>query len=273
LGTARASGIVSAAGTGTTPSALKLMAMTKLKISIVGVVLVAGLATLLVVQQQTQVKLREENESLRQQAGQWAQSSAENERLSNLVAQASSSVANDQLHELLRLRGQVGMLRDQTNELRKLREENRRLRASLGKAAQEPLQPETDPAAKEPTLKAKISDAKELMLAFRIHANENQGQFPTNFDQVTKTWSAANGRPFLTGTNQFDIVYAGSLHEITDPGSVIVIRDKQAWQASDGSWYKVYGFADGSSQAHKALDGNFDAFEKQHVFLPPSADQ
>jgi hypothetical protein len=249
------------------------MAMTKLKISIVGVVLVAGLATLLVVQQQTQAKLREENESLRQQAGQWPRLSAENERLSNLVAEARSSLANDQLHELLRLRGQVGMLRDQTNELRKLREENRRLQASLGKAAPEPLQPETDPAAKEPTLKAKISDAKELMLAFRIHANENQGQFPTNFDQLPKTWIAATGRPLLTGTNQFEIVYAGSLHEITDPGSVIVVREKQAWQASDGNWYKVYGFDDGSAIAQKAADGNFDAWENQHMFSPPSQRQ
>jgi hypothetical protein len=111
------------------------------------------------------------------------------------------------------------------------------------------------------------------MLAFRIHANENQGQFPTNFDQVTKTWSAANGRPFLTGTNQFEIVYAGSLHEITDPGSVIVIRDKQAWQAADGSWYKVYGVDDGSAMVQKTADGNFDAWEKQHMYSRPSQGQ
>ncbi len=122
-----------AAGTGTTLTVLKFMAMTKLKAGLLGAVLVAGVATPLVVQHQSETKLREENELLRQQVGQLTQAYAENTRLSNLVARAkeSQALSEDQLSELLRLRWEVGLLRGQTNELARLRRENRQLRSAL----------------------------------------------------------------------------------------------------------------------------------------------
>ena len=58
-----------AAGTGTTFALFKFMAMTNLKLGI-GALVVAGAATALVVQHQAQIKLRDENQSLRQQIGQ-----------------------------------------------------------------------------------------------------------------------------------------------------------------------------------------------------------
>jgi RNA polymerase sigma factor (sigma-70 family) len=68
-----------AAGTGTTIlTLLKLMTMTKLKLGLSALV-IAGATTTLVVQHQTQIKLREENQSLRQQI---SQLTTENERLS-----------------------------------------------------------------------------------------------------------------------------------------------------------------------------------------------
>jgi RNA polymerase sigma factor (sigma-70 family) len=82
-----------AAGTGTTLTVLKFMAMTKLKAGIIGAIVVAGVVTPLVVQHQTQVRLREENQSLRQQVNQVAQLTAENERLSKLLADARNSPA------------------------------------------------------------------------------------------------------------------------------------------------------------------------------------
>jgi hypothetical protein len=110
--------------------------MTKLQTAIVSAVVVAGVATPLVIQHEA--KLRRENQALRQQVDQFAGLTAENERLSNLVAQANNarSLSNDQLNDLLRLRGEVGLLRRQTNELGKLREENRRLQDAYSKPAQ-----------------------------------------------------------------------------------------------------------------------------------------
>jgi cell division protein FtsL len=66
------------AGTGTTLTLLKLMTMTKLKLGL-GALVIAGATTALVVQHQAQIKLREENQSLRQQM---AKLQTENERLS-----------------------------------------------------------------------------------------------------------------------------------------------------------------------------------------------
>jgi hypothetical protein len=130
LGSAAASG-------GLALSLLKLMASTKLKIAVSAIV-VAGVGTSLVLEQQAQARLREQNRALRQQIGTSAQLSEENQRLSNLRAQAneSSALAQNQLQELLRLRGEAGALRQQKGELDTLRAENRDLRArQSGQAA------------------------------------------------------------------------------------------------------------------------------------------
>jgi RNA polymerase sigma factor (sigma-70 family) len=120
-----------AVGAAATFTFVKLMTMTKLQSAIVGAVVIAGVATPLVFQQQS--KLREENQSLRKQNEQLAQIQAENDRLSNLLAEAASSqkLASNQLNELLKLRGEVGALRRQTNDINKLEAENQRLRSSL----------------------------------------------------------------------------------------------------------------------------------------------
>jgi RNA polymerase sigma factor (sigma-70 family) len=109
---------MAAAKTGVALSLLKFMTATKLKFGL-GALVSIGAATALVVQHQTQEKLRVENESLRQQI---AQLETDNETLSNRVVPApdSKSLPEGQFNELLRLRGQVGVLRRQTNELGKL---------------------------------------------------------------------------------------------------------------------------------------------------------
>jgi RNA polymerase sigma factor (sigma-70 family) len=103
--------------TTTTATATKAIAMTILqKTLIAATIVVAGLATSLVIQHQTQVRLLEENQSLRQQT---AQLKSDNENLSNRVAQAnrSPSLSSERLRELLKLRGEVGVLRRQQREL------------------------------------------------------------------------------------------------------------------------------------------------------------
>ena len=96
-------------------------------------VVAAGGATLLVLQHQTQLKLRHENESLRQQIDQLRQTTKPSERPSEQTSPANhpQKLADDQFHELLRLRGEVGVLRRETNKISGLREENRRLQDAL----------------------------------------------------------------------------------------------------------------------------------------------
>jgi RNA polymerase sigma factor (sigma-70 family) len=101
---------LAAAGTGTL-TLLKLMTMTKLKLGISALV-VAGATTALVVQHQAQIKLREENQSLRLQLDQLQ---TNNENLSKQVAATghSQSLSDEQLNELLRLRAEVSARRRQ----------------------------------------------------------------------------------------------------------------------------------------------------------------
>lgn len=90
-----------------------------------------GAASLWMVQRQTQVRLRAENQSLQRQLERMAHLEADYAQLSNVVAQADGSRSNQQLMELLRLRNEVGMLRRQTNELQKLREQSGQLPAAI----------------------------------------------------------------------------------------------------------------------------------------------
>jgi RNA polymerase sigma factor (sigma-70 family) len=107
-------------GTGLSLTTMKVMAMTKLQVGVAGVILIAGMATPLLLQHQSLSRMREENnrlreqtQSLQQQATQMAQLAAENQRLSNLLAHAGGAepLKQAQLGELLRLRGEVTRLR------------------------------------------------------------------------------------------------------------------------------------------------------------------
>jgi preprotein translocase subunit SecD len=95
---------------------IKIVPMTRLKASLAGAIVVAGLGTVLVLQQHDRANLREQNQALRQQL---ADLQVANESLSNRVAQAvnTPSLGSDRLRELLRLRGEVGMLRRRQREL------------------------------------------------------------------------------------------------------------------------------------------------------------
>ena len=106
--------------TGLSLTTIKTLAMTKLQISMVGVILIAGLATPLLLQHQSLKRTREENNrlreetvSLQQQTSQMTQLAAENQRLSNLLAHAGNAqpAKPEQLGELLRLRGEATRLR------------------------------------------------------------------------------------------------------------------------------------------------------------------
>jgi len=117
-----------AVGTGGTLTILKFMAMSKLKVGLVGAVVVAGVATPLVIQNHSQSKLRTENEQLRQKNTQLTEQitplAAENLRLSNLIAQATEypSAQQSQSNEILKLRGEVARLRMNSRESARLKD-------------------------------------------------------------------------------------------------------------------------------------------------------
>ncbi len=250
------------AGTGTF-TLLKIMTATQLKFGVTTLV-VAGTTTALVMQHQAQVKLRAENESLTQQI---AQLKMDNESLLNRSAAGADSklLPDEQLNELLKLRSEVGMLRQRTNELGKLHV----LPASTPPGHQ---QPEADSQVEQEQAAAefKMNNAKQSVMGMIMYANDHGNQFPTNFDQ-TAPYLGGDSNLVRSNLSQLEIVFEGSWKNIVNPASAIVVREKQAWQASNGRWMKTYGFADGHSELHSEPDGNFDTFEQKHaVSLPPN---
>jgi RNA polymerase sigma factor (sigma-70 family) len=269
LASASLAGVV--AGTGTTLTILRYMAIRKVQTAIVGAVAVVGMAYL-TVQHQAQVKLRGENQSLRQQVDQFAQLKAEYERLSNLVAQAENSklLASHQLSELLRLRAEVGQLRQQTNEFARLQKENQQIHNQITAMKNQP-----DEVTRFRLHRIDMVNAtKQLGLAVRIYANGHANQYATNFDQLAnelKDCGVTREGTIMGDVRLSDIEFCNvGLVDETMP-LMITFREKISRKTPDGKWERVYGFADGSVETVGSEDGNFDAYEKEHS--PPPAGQ
>jgi len=244
---------------------IKLMMITKAKIA--ATVLTVGLTATVILQIQANNRLRDENRALQTQTAQLADLSAENERLAKAQTAASQNLAAEQFAELLRLRGEVGRLRKGLTEATAKQSKD---------AAEDPTPPETDAKEQEKQMAiAKMNYVKHWMLAFHLYAQKNQGQFPTSFDQVAPILEAAlkenlgpgdvvpDPAQYLQGTDHYEIVYQGSLNDVTNPMNMIVIREKEAWQPIGGGWARAYSFADGHSEIHKSDDGNFGPWEEQ----------
>jgi len=239
------------------------MSLSKLTLAF-GVLAVAGATIALVLQRQAQVKVHEENQVLRQQL---TQVQTENGSLSNRLAEAGDFKrrATAQLTELLKLRNDVGLLQREVGELGKLREEIQRLQAA-------PLNPQplpTSAEALEPQQQAAVlslNRARQGVLGFILFADENQQQFPASFEQAAPFFKEGLEPIALN----FEIVYVGSVTNITNAAGTIVLREKRATQTRDGRWQKTYGFADGHAEIHAEPDGNFDPWESQHLMPPPA---
>jgi RNA polymerase sigma factor (sigma-70 family) len=260
---------LASAGTGTAAvlTYLKLMVTTKVKVGITGAILVAGLVSLLL-HRQSQARLGERDESLRQQARVLAQLVAENQRLSTLTNQASASVEDPQWNDLLRLRAEAESLRGQVREIPALQEENRRLQRRLSREAQTPFQIQEQ-------LWAKTRWVEAWMRAFIAYARENQGRLPASFEQAEPFLPREVREETAVTGDQFEILYHGSLDSLTNRES-IVFREKSLWPHETGKWGRIYGMADcrsgifdGRAQycssSDKTANGNCDSFEKEYM--------
>ena len=107
--------------------------MPKHVIRVVGSIVVAFLATLVVSQHRSIDKLQGEIQSLREEREQPPEPTAPNTDTSDLKEQKTQSEIqpNEPSLELLRLRGEVGLLRREHAEFEQLRQENVRLRFEI----------------------------------------------------------------------------------------------------------------------------------------------
>jgi hypothetical protein len=258
-GTIAGAALAGATAGGSTLPFIKLIAMTKIKAGILSIVLIAGVATPLVLQHESQEQLRGVNQSLRLQL---EQAAMQTDQLSNQLHQAiaAQTISQDQLGEVLRLRGQIGALKRQLSETAKAvppPQPTSRLPEPLDEQQQQELM-------KQQYI-AKMTYAKSWMIAFYKFAQENGGNSPASFAEAASFLPEIAQDETLLATNQFEIVYHGALQSITNPAMIIILRENQAQQALDGGWARTYGFADGHSEVHRSDSEDFQAWESQHT--------
>jgi len=263
-GMAAAMAATSLAGAASAPSInlllLKLMAVTKFQMASAGLAL--GVAGLIVFQAHTSALLRDENRSLTAQLTQ-----TDTRRLVGTPAASAEKPAGDQgeWRELLRLRGEAGRLRDQMTVATR---EAKAASLARQKGPADTLAAQIDLQQRQV---AKLNDSKLLALAFLMYADKNQGKSPSNFDQLASFLPDEFKNQTNVSTDDFAIVYQGSVNAVTNPGDMVIISEKAAVQNpfGEGNWQKTYVFADGHSVLHVTPDGDFGAWESQH-FPPPS---
>ena len=254
---------IATVGTGTF-TLLKIMTVTKIKLTI-SVFVAAGAATALVVQHQAQNKLRDENQSLQQQI---AQLKTDNANFSNQLANVGDpkKLSDDQFNELLKLRGEVGVLRRQASEA----EEQKA-------AANQKVQTVEEKLAENLSIQEKftkheiatVNDMKELGLAERIYAGDNNNQYATNFEQITNELDATYQKLYSDGVDLVNLNAAGITNIVEQYPRMIFSRETMSHQAPDGTWHRAYGLIDGSVHIATSYDGNFDAWEKANTTPPP----
>jgi hypothetical protein len=245
--------------------------MTKIKITSLAIVATIGVAAALLIQRQSEIQFQEKEALSREREGQLAEASKENQRLSNLVAQADTTVPDDHTAELSKLRSEAAALKKQTNAIAGQLEERPKAQPS-GTTPDEPSHPPEYWEQLHEMSGAKGLDARNVASAMLEYALDHQSQFPTNIDQMASYFAKQNRS--LSGTNQFEIVYHGSLDDLkgVSMGAVALVRDQQTWPGPDGKMMRVYGMAIGTGQL-VGSDDNFKTWESQHIISPPKTGQ
>ena len=241
--------------------------MKKFQAFIFGVIICGG-AAFLWVQHENQARIQQENRALRDEI---LQLQTQNQQLSSQSATqpASGGLSTDAERELLKLRGEVGQLRRELTEA--TAQNNRRTLQQISEQQRSEQQSAQQAEQSKELAIAKLNYTKGWLLTFMAYAQQHGGQLPANFESASPYASQFITNDPRLAPEQFDIMLNGSLNDLTNASSIIVLREKQASQATDGTWTRAYGFGDGHSEIHKAVDGNFEPWEAQH--RPPPAPQ
>jgi hypothetical protein len=241
-----------------------------MKLNLVAFTALAGIAATLVIHYRSQLRLRNNETMLKGQEEQLAALLLENQRLSNRVTHIDDKPPTNATSELARLRNEAEALQKQTNALARNSQQHLESKPSDSEPPMESHPPEYWDQLHQ-MAGAKALDARNLSSAFQNFALDHAGQFPTNLDQVA-SYLGKQGMG-LSGTNQFDIIYQGSLDQLEGipVGTIAIVRDRDSWPGPDGKTMRVYGMAGGVGQI-VGSDDNFQSWEAKHVIAPPKAD-
>jgi RNA polymerase sigma factor (sigma-70 family) len=237
-----------------TATTIKTITMTTLQKTFVTTT-VAVLAGVGIYEARQASRLRDQNQTLQQQhAEQIQQLQQERDDATNSLASLFGRIASlkgnsaeikSNTAELLKLRGQVGVLRRQTNELAQV------------------VQSETRALQARRLSQEAHHHAGNMVAMARFYTEHYPDRPLTNLNQL-KELPDIGGLPGSLDMNQFELV-SNPMSGNTLPPDVIVLRERTPRQTTDGKWARVYGMADGQAVEKISEDGNFEAWEKQHL--------
>jgi hypothetical protein len=224
----------------------------------------AGLVATWMLHHHSQVMIQQNDLRLHQQAEQLARLTADQQSLSNqLTAMGQATNGPD---ELASLASQAEKLRSQTNSLISQMNGNRLARASHSA----PTAPHSEEYWQQlhKSAGAKPQDALQIGMGILEYASDHQGRFPSDLGQIDSYLK--QNKASLSGTNQFDMVFHGTLDDLkgVPGGSVAVFRDRQTFVSPDGLPARVYGMANGTTMTITS-DDDFKSWEAKHIFSPP----
>jgi hypothetical protein len=112
-------------------------------------------------------------------------------------------------------------------------------------------------------------------LAMRIWSGDNNGLYPTNIEAMTNELALhpdESGRVIyqLGHTDLWSFDYPDVNGILKDHPNAVAGRERMARQAPDGSWRRLYLFADGSVQTATSFNGDFSGWEKANTYVPPA---
>jgi RNA polymerase sigma factor (sigma-70 family) len=244
---------MAAAGVSSASVMTKVVLMTKAKI-VTSAVVFAGLAVVVMVQQNSMTRQRTEINDLKQRLA-----TVQNEPHSPAKPVVEvKNLAEDQMRELLRLRGEVTRLQSMARPMPgAVSSVNSKHNSIPG------IQVPSSEEGRFDMVRARVmSQLSQMGVAMRVYANDNEDKYATNFADMDNEFGGdVNRREYEL---RFEMVDAGKLDQ-TMP-DLITFREREARQTPDGKWERAYGMADGSVQMIRSDTGNFEAWEKEHRF-------
>ena len=256
----------SAAVAATTSTLGSLMTLVSAKTIVTGAVAL-GAATALVFQHVEINRLRTDQESALNQTRAAEQAAATAQQA---LAAATTAAQNDpRLAELARLRGEVAGLRRHEAELTA---NNAQLAKAVQRSTDARQQAEQLTAEQEEARAkaiARMNYTKQWALAFIMFAEDHGGRMPKTFQEAS-AYFPQNGQTGDLKPEQFEIMYQGSRDAIKNPSQTILVREIQPVASPGGTGLtRAYVFADGHSEIHQAVDGNFAAWESERLVGSP----
>ncbi len=184
---------------------------------------------------------------------------------------------------LMALRDEITRLREDQRRLAALEAENQALRANAASRAVTPrsdgdgnTQRDLEAELQKGLGLARLSFARDWMLAIIRYSEDHQGQLPATFSQAASYYGNNNDEGGgLIDPDRFEIVHQGAWSRIVNPAATIVIREREPFRMRkpDGTeaLARTYGFADGHSEIHASPTGDFESWERQRMAAPAAA--